>query len=102
MSIRLLAFACCLLAGQGLLVSQEFDPANSKEVQVILREQETALRRIKQLKGRVVRLRDRLSAEGRTDSVELLDAALRRLEEVDLEKKMSVVADNVRAGQAFA
>ncbi|MAG32729.1 MAG: hypothetical protein CL908_17755, partial [Deltaproteobacteria bacterium] len=76
--------------------------SNDKEIQRILREQETAIRRVKELRRRVARLQARMEKEGRGRSSELLKQAMKRLDEINLADQMLEVKEGIRGGQAFA
>jgi hypothetical protein len=99
--IRRLAAMLALLALAPGLPSQE-DPGANKEVQVILREQENALRRVKSLRVRIAALAERMRSEGRLRSAELLAEALQRLDALEIETSMADVAEKIRTGQAYA
>ena len=62
--------AFVLLACASFVAAQEQgDPTTDRELQVILREQETNIRRLKSLRASIVKLKARLEKEGRDHAV---------------------------------
>ena len=78
------------------------DPTSDKAVQTILREQELAIGRVRELRTSIVRLKTKMEREGRDRAAELLGQAALRLDELRLEDQMSDIRERVRTGQAFA
>ena len=64
---------------------------SEKEIQRIVRAQETAIRRVSELKRRVENLRKRMEREGRQRSADLLKAAVKQLDSIDLAEQMSEI-----------
>ncbi|MAB88623.1 MAG: hypothetical protein CMJ90_04095, partial [Planctomycetes bacterium] len=95
--------ACAMLLPT-LVVAQGEQPVrqNDKEIQRIVRAQETAIRRVNELRRRVDRLQKRMAQEGRQRSAELLETAIKRLDDISLTDQMSEISEQVRTGQAFA